>query len=233
MTSEGSRPRSASRTRVWKRRSATSPTRASRSRRSAHAGRLGHGIVLGGDEDLGGLLGHLARGGVDAGVEQGRRVGAGRAGRRRDRRWSPRASRARRSPGCAVSAGAPSASKQLRVSRWHVGPCGVDGEQQGVAVAVDLELDHGQRVCRSSRPCARGGRASASGSGPRRSRSSRRAPPRPCRPASGRGHPTASWTIAGTRPVAGKATSGARAVAVTRRPPGPAGPAGRPRPWRP
>ena len=70
MTADGGRPRSASRTRAWYSRSAVSPARASRVAVAIRAGRLGRGVVLGGEQDLGRLLGDLAAGRVDAAVEQ-------------------------------------------------------------------------------------------------------------------------------------------------------------------
>ena len=84
-------------------------------RRAVRARRLGRGVVLGRDQDLGGLLGDLAGDGVHAAVEQDVGVRAGRSLGARATRSSPTASRARRSPAVVRSAGAPSGSKQLRV----------------------------------------------------------------------------------------------------------------------
>ena len=77
--------------------------------------------------------------------------------------------------------GAPSGSKQLRVPAVAGRADRVDRDEERVAVAVDGEVDAAAGRCRSSRPCATAGRATGSGSGPRRSRASRPAPRRPCR----------------------------------------------------
>ena len=115
-------PRSASRTSAWYSRSAASPASASRVRPAV---RRRGGVVLGGEQHLGGLLGDLAAGRVDAAVEQRRRVGAGRALGGAVRRSSTRASRARRSPGSSRSAGRAVAGRSSdRVPRWQVGPTG-------------------------------------------------------------------------------------------------------------
>ena len=96
--------------------------RVARGRRSRRP--LGRGVVLGGEEDLGRLLGDLAADRVDAAGEQRRRVRARRAvgGARGDRRPE------RLEPGEALRRRArparPSGSKQLRVPRWQVGPAG-------------------------------------------------------------------------------------------------------------
>ena len=203
-------------------------------RRAVRTSRLGRGVVLGRHQHLGGLFGHLATGRVDATGEQRSRVGALRAvrgprGDRRPERLEPRealrgalrgraieveaaprpamAGRARPDPRSPVA--------RPRRSRWR--------DRRAAA------------RCRSSRPFARGGPGSASGSGRRRSRASRRAPRRPSRRASGRGrrsHPARSPARA--RPRRTRAAAGVDGrVAVTRPPRARAGPAARPRPSRP
>ena len=145
-----------------------------------------------------------------------------RAGSRRVPRSSPTASRARRSPAARGSAGGRRRrSKQTRVPRWQVGPTGstVRGAHPR------RSRPRGRRAaarCRSSRPCARVGRASASGSGPRRSPRSRASASASIQ-ASIRTRPSAaSWTIAGHEAVVtvlGRAARAGRHAATSGRRP--------------
>ena len=88
------------------------------------AGGLGRRVVLGGEQDLGRLLGDLAADRIDAAIEQlgvyepCRPLG----GARRDRR--PERLEPAEALGRSARLGAPSGSKQLRVPRWQVGPTG-------------------------------------------------------------------------------------------------------------
>ena len=156
---------------------------------------LGRLVVLGGEEHLGRLLGHLAAGEVHAALEQRDRVRARRAGPRPGRRSSPTATRASAKP-CGSAARArrhgPGRPRSRRVeagARLAVagGAGGLDAEQQRVAVAVERQRPEAEDVARTSRPCATGGRATASGSAPRRCRASPRAPRRPASRPSARG----------------------------------------------
>ena len=226
-TAAGARPRSASRTSAWYRRSAASP--ASASRVAAGPCRpLGRGVVLGGHEDLGGLLGDLAAGRVDAALEQRGRVGARRAGRRRG---AAIVDQSGLEPGEALGRRARPARRRGRSSSAsRDGRSGRPGRRSRAGRrrrSRPRDRRAGGR-CRSSRPCARGGRASGSGSGPRRSRGSRRAPRRPCRRASGRGRRRRPGRSPGTSPSGPKATAGAATdrAPVMRRPAGRGGPAG-------
>jgi tyrosyl-tRNA synthetase len=109
------------------------------------AGRLRRGIVLGGDQDLGGLLGHLAGGRVDAAIQQAGRVGAsGRVAARSaivDQSSSSQAKpwvRARGVAVCRVKARS-GAAVTCRAGR-------IGGHEQRVGVAVRGDVDDSQRV---------------------------------------------------------------------------------------
>ena len=93
--------------------------------RRGSAGVEAGGVVLGGEQHLGRLLGDLAADGVDPAVEQRRRVRARPGGRspascdRRPQRLEP--GEALRRPARRARS---SASKHERVPRWQVGPTG-------------------------------------------------------------------------------------------------------------
>ena len=116
-----------------------------RARAVAVASDASAGVVLGGQQDLGRLLGDLAAGRVDAAVEQRGRVGAGGpvGGASRDRRPE------RLEPGEALrralgrrAVGVEAAPRPAVAGR----PDRIDGDEQRVAVAVDREVDEPEHV---------------------------------------------------------------------------------------
>ena len=235
MTSAGARSRSASRTSVWYRRSAVSPASAARSAgRSAAASAAA--VVLRREQHLGRFLGDLSGNGVDPAIEERRRIGAFRpfCGARLDRgpqRFEPREAlgvtgsarpRRCRRRSSSASRGDTSGRLDLRSPGWRRRRSRSRGRSVGGR-------------CRSSRPSATVCRATANGSGPRRSR---RSPPPPpwSMYASMRTRPSwTSWTTAGTRPSAANRTAdGSNEVnGVTRPPVGRGGPEARRWPSRP
>ena len=173
----------------------------------------------------------FAAGGVDAAVEQRGRVRARRADRRRATRSSPRASRARRSP----ASSAPPARRRGRSSSASRGGTSARPgrpDQDRVGVAVEREIDETELVARWSRPCARAGRGTASGNGPRRSR--RVAGQRLLVHPGEHQDPPVGGVLDDRRGEAVRAPSGSvrarRSWRVMPRPPATAGPGARPRP---
>ena len=143
MTSAGGRSRSASRTRAWYRRSAVSPASAARV-----AAERGRGVVLGGEEHLGGLLGDLAADGVHATVEQATSCRSPPGARSARDAIVDQSVSSQAKPCVVRSAGA---SGRIE-ARPHVAVAGrsdrVDGHEQRVAVAVDGDVDEPQDVAR-------------------------------------------------------------------------------------
>ena len=193
------------------------------------AGGLGRGVVLGGDQDLGRLLGHLAcrrrRRRRRAGWPCRSRPGASAA---RAAIVAHRVSSQREALRSSGSAGAPSGSKQLRVPRWQVGPTGRPSTRSASRVAVEARDRRRRRTLplvspfRQSRSRDREWKWTSPVSSVAASASASIQASIRTRPSA------ASWTIAGTSPSGpqrGSAErSGARhAAGRRRRPDGQAG----------
>ena len=101
---------------------------------------------LAASKHLGGFLGDLAADGIDAALEQrssctNRRVASAARSAMVAHSVSSQAK-----PCVDRSAGAPSASKQLRVSRWQVGPTGSTVTSRASAIAVGGDVDEPEDV---------------------------------------------------------------------------------------
>ncbi len=143
--------------------------------RSAPA-RLGRGVVLGRDQDLGRLLGDLPARPRRRHPRGARRVRPGRPWRPASAIVAQSVSSQAKPCSVGVRAGVRRrAADRVAGGRVEAAPRSavagragrIDGQEQRVAVAVERDRRGARARSRSSRPSATGGRATASGSGPR------------------------------------------------------------------